>query len=259
LVDAAATSSGLKTEPAPASASPVAAPLPANLPLAPNVQLPAAWPISTQRVTVGFLIVAMLLLSWHGYRSSRWAARPTTLLQGEVSFQLDLNRADTVQLMQLPGVGEALARRIDAYRQEHGGFRSLDELREVSGIGPATLERLRPFLYIGETAISPDELADRSVPTVTRQKPRSAVAATSKKAEALAKPVNINKASAEELQRLPGIGPALAARIVASRDVQAFQAVDDLRRVKGIGAKKLQNLRPYVLVEAASGMAKAGE
>ncbi|MBB4940806.1 competence protein ComEA [Streptosporangium album] len=48
---------------------------------------------------------------------------------------LDLNAATPQQLEQLPGVGEVLARRIVEYRDSHGGFRAVEQLREVSGIG----------------------------------------------------------------------------------------------------------------------------
>ncbi|WP_307832451.1 ComEA family DNA-binding protein [Planomonospora sp. ID91781] len=48
---------------------------------------------------------------------------------------LDLNSATPEQLEELPGVGEVLARRITEYRDGHGGFRSVEQLREVSGIG----------------------------------------------------------------------------------------------------------------------------
>ncbi len=59
-------------------------------------------------------------------------------------------------------------------------------------------------------------------------------------------PVNVNTASAGELQAIPGIGPALAARIIADRP---YGSVDDLLRVKGIGPATLEKIRPYVTVE----------
>lgn len=61
--------------------------------------------------------------------------------------------------------------------------------------------------------------------------------------------VRINSASASELQQLPGIGPALAQRIVETRNSGRFTSVEDLLRVPGIGKAKLAKLRDYVEVD----------
>lgn len=61
--------------------------------------------------------------------------------------------------------------------------------------------------------------------------------------------VRINSASAGELQQLPGIGPALAQRIVETRNSGRFTSVEDLLRVPGIGKAKLAKLRAYVEVD----------
>lgn len=61
--------------------------------------------------------------------------------------------------------------------------------------------------------------------------------------------VRINSASAGELQQLPGIGPALAQRIVETRNSGRFTSADDLLRVPGIGKAKLAKLRNYVEVD----------
>jgi competence ComEA-like helix-hairpin-helix protein len=58
--------------------------------------------------------------------------------------------------------------------------------------------------------------------------------------------ININAATEEELTKLPGIGVAMARRLVAARP---FSAVADLREVKGIGAKTLQDLGPLIGLE----------
>lgn len=60
-------------------------------------------------------------------------------------------------------------------------------------------------------------------------------------------PTNINTASAEQLQRLPRIGPALAERIVEHRRVNGpFRQPDEITEVKGIGEKTLEQLRPWI-------------
>lgn len=63
-----------------------------------------------------------------------------------VQFQVDLNKAEVPELIQLPGVGEVLAGRIIEFRQKNGPFADLIDLGRVHGIGPKTLERLRPYL-----------------------------------------------------------------------------------------------------------------
>lgn len=61
---------------------------------------------------------------------------------------IDLNTADVAALDSLPGVGPVMAARIIAWRDQHGRFTTIDQLREVSGIGPRTFERLRPFVHV---------------------------------------------------------------------------------------------------------------
>ena len=61
-------------------------------------------------------------------------------------FEVDVNTADLPELMQLPGIGPKLARRIIESRDAAGLFTDQADLRRVRGIGPKTLEKLRPFL-----------------------------------------------------------------------------------------------------------------
>jgi competence protein ComEA len=58
--------------------------------------------------------------------------------------------------------------------------------------------------------------------------------------------VNLAQATADELERLPGIGPAKAKAIVEHRHTHPFHKVDDLTKVKGIGKKTFAKLRPYL-------------
>lgn len=61
-------------------------------------------------------------------------------------FEVDVNKADWPELAQLPGIGETLSQRIVKSRQENGPFLDHEDLRRVRGIGPKTLESIRPYL-----------------------------------------------------------------------------------------------------------------
>ena len=64
--------------------------------------------------------------------------------------------------------------------------------------------------------------------------------------------VNIQTATAEELQRLPGIGPSKAEAILAFRQRTAFRRVEDILRVRGIGRATFRRLRPYLTVSGTT-------
>ena len=62
--------------------------------------------------------------------------------------------------------------------------------------------------------------------------------------------IDLNRATAIELTRLPGIGPALARRIVDARDTDGrFARIDELGRVRGMSTRKIEQLRAFVVVE----------
>ena len=191
----------------------------------------------------------------------RWGARPTDLAPDGDAARIDLNHADRAQLLQLPGVGETTAERIEEYRRSHNGFKSMDDLRQVRGVGPALMERLRPLVEV-KPYDAPDDAGDavpppaHPAPAVHKDaapkadKPAAAAPPIArKKGDGPAEPINVNTASADELRQLPGIGPTLSARIIQAREQRPFQSVDELRRVKGVGAKTLNELRPFVKVD----------
>ena len=60
--------------------------------------------------------------------------------------------------------------------------------------------------------------------------------------------ININTASIDELDKLSGIGPALAERIIAYREKQPFKTIDDIMKVKGIGNSKYNTIKDLISV-----------
>jgi competence ComEA-like helix-hairpin-helix protein len=76
-------------------------------------------------------------------------------------WPIDLNRAGPELLEELPGVGQAKAAAIIALRDERGGFRSVEELADVRGIGPKTVERLRDLVTVGPRGEEPGGARER--------------------------------------------------------------------------------------------------
>lgn len=95
-----------------------------------------------------------LALGQHLLRAAMVATALPALAAGSTSTPtpIDLNRADAATLARgLVGIGPAKAQAIVAYRQQHGSFKSVDELALVKGIGPRTLERNRSRLRVKDT------------------------------------------------------------------------------------------------------------
>ena len=83
-----------------------------------------------------------------------WVVSPATaapIAQSGSGELVDLNQASPAQLESLPGVGAVTAARIVEYRQENGGFKKIEELMNVRGIGERSFLRLRPLVTVGTT------------------------------------------------------------------------------------------------------------
>lgn len=157
---AAARVESLRTEPPSRdAASPCRPAVPVDRPESDAAVL---WLRRLDQVFVAALLAAVLvLLAVHWVRLSRWGTRPVEIVRQtsqELEYQLDINTATWVEWMQLDGIGDTLARRIVAEREQHGPFRSLDDLRRVKGIGPKTLEKLRPWIRVTSDAESQEPI-----------------------------------------------------------------------------------------------------
>ena len=149
---------------------------------------------------------------------AREARVQTPLAKGE---KIDVATAPVEELRRLPGVGPGLASRIVREREARP-FAVVADLDRVAGIGPATMARLTEYVRVsGGRQVSP--------PVVGHGCRDGGV--------------DLNHADPETLQRLPGIGPALAKRIVAYRTREGpYEDVDALTAVRGIGPSALARL-----------------
>jgi competence protein ComEA len=135
-----------------------------------------------------------------------------------VGLPVDVNTADAHALSAIPGIGPSVAEAIVSDRAAHGRFYEVADLERVPGVGASTRLLLEPFVTVGEVG------------------PRPATRAPT--------PVDVNTATAAELETLPGIGPVTASRIVVDRDQNGpYATLDDLERVAGIGPKTVARLR----------------
>jgi competence protein ComEA len=195
---------------------------------------------SAQAALVAFVLCVIGLVAYRTYFPRLHAARPTddpTSPTPAVNPKpVDLNTADRAELQQLPGVGPSLADAILIHRREVGPFHTVDDLGAVYGVGDKTLAKLRPLLTVSDPPVEKLERKPTPPPVVV----------PSGKIQPGEPLIDVNTATEAELMRLPKVGPATAKAIVAARP---FKSVDDLDRVKGIGPKTLEALRPFVRVQ----------
>lgn len=172
-----------------------------------------------RRALCSVLVVLTLLLLPFG---SAWAG-------------VNVNTASSAELETLPGIGPSKAAAIIQHREQFGPFKSLNDLDNVPGIGPATLTNIQAMVEFGDGA-APGGAPSSPQATAAATNPTATPASVAAPPVAAGGRVNINTASAAQLEGLPGIGPAKAAAILQSREQAGpFASCEDLGRVSGIG------------------------
>ena len=185
----------------------------------------------------------------------RMTAVPETSTEFTVSFPLDINTASAEELMQINGIGKVTAESIVAYRDSFGYFYSVEELLNVDGIGEKKLAGMTDFIYI-DPDIIPEIENEES--TALETDVWSGISDTEDTVTVTVSPgefpdifpLELNRASKEELMSINGIGEVLAQRIVEYAEQYGFNNVDDLLNVSGIGESKLKSIAPYVYVDS---------
>ncbi len=166
---------------------------------------------------------------------------------------VDVNRGDLKAIEALPGVGPTLAKEIIAGRPYEG----YDDLAKLKGVGPSKLEGLRGRLKFGTAAAPAEEKKAETVkvpPVEEKKKARAKSADEAKKTTTATKavavaptgPINLNKASKEDLQTLPGIGPVYSQAII---DARPFATIEDIMKIKGIKEVEFGKIKDRITVK----------
>ncbi len=159
---------------------------------------------------------------------------------------IDLNSADEKTLESLPGIGKSTAKAIIAGRP----YKSIDDLKRVKGMSDKKINAIKDQVTVGAAAATSIPAAIPSAAGMPEKATSAEKAVTEKTGQTKAKLapgqlVNINTATKEELDALPGIGPTKAQAII---DGRPYNTPEDIMKVKGIKQKTYDKIKDMITV-----------
>ena len=101
-----------------------------------------------ESIVLVVVIICLVILNIISYIKREQVKRSTSIIAEEIAIKIPINSVWTEELEVLPGIGPALADRIVAYREKHGDFKTIEDLKNVKGIGDKVLKQIIPFITL---------------------------------------------------------------------------------------------------------------
>lgn len=172
------------------------------------------------------------------------SAEPVTTVCDRI--YIDINTADTDELMKIKGIGEVTASEIISYRETNGGFRNIEEIMNVYGIGEAIFRNICDYIYVENPVYDvEEEVTEPETEPETLPEPETETEIT---LEDVA-PININTAGIELLVLLPHVNEQIAQDIITLREqLHGFSHVYELLYIEKLEQKQVAELEEFVTV-----------
>jgi competence protein ComEA len=227
-------------------------------------------PTQTRRSYCSLAALTLFVSAWAALAQVAYSQQKSTATGNDTEAQsqapVNVNTADAKTLATLPGVGPATAQHIIDGRPYH----KLADLEKVKGLSASKVEALKGKVSFAQPKAHHEKTADatqtqdstsssttakHTASTSTGNAPTESTASSGSSSShsgasaklAPGEKININTASAEELDRLPGIGKTKAQAIVDYRNQNgSFKTLEDIEKVKGIKAGSFEKMKDYI-------------